>query len=203
MTCWKLLVLCGVVSVMPAPSRSAALGPGVADSRDGPQLVLDVARARAARSAAITGDQVAMRLHMYEPFTNAALGETDGEGYYAIAIGISVDSDRAFERLCYVHVRGDSADQDGLTPYAVMTRGKRLPEPDGSAFSPRERFLGYALVRRPDASSIEVTIPAPLLPLPESRRFRWQARAVSSREPGRVYYDYVPDDGLARGRAGK
>lgn len=199
-----MVVLC-VVAVAPAPvdlGRSVAHLPGVHDPREGPHFVLDVERARAARSHAITGTQVAFRLHTYEPYTNADLEQADGDDY-SIAIGISIDADRAFERLCYVSVRGDFADQDGLTPYGVCTSGKRVAEADLSSFTPRALFLGYALVRREDEDSIEVTIPAPLLALPPSRRFHWQVRMASSPGSGSVYYDYVPDDRLARGRGRK
>ncbi len=199
-----MFVLCAVAGILaPAHSMpSVANLPGVEDPREGPPLVVDVARVRAARPTGITGSEIAFRVHTYAPFTNADLVETDGEEY-AVAIGISTDVDDAFERLCYVHVRGDHGDQDGLTPYGVVTRGKRMPEADLNSFSPRERFLGYALVRRPEATSLEVTIPATVLGLPPSRRFRWRARMVSSAESGSVYYDYVPDEGLVPGRGGK
>lgn len=199
-----MFVLCALVGLLaPAHSRpSVADLPGVEDPREGPPLVLDVARVRAARPTGITGREIAFRVHTYAPFTNADLDQADGEEY-AVAIGISTDADDAFERLCYVHVRGDHGDQDGLTPYGVVTRGKRIPEADLNPFSSRERFLGYALVRRPEATSLEVTIPTTVLGLPPSRRFRWQARIVSSPGSGSVYYDYVPDDGLARGHGRK
>lgn len=183
-------------------SQNVADLPGVEDPREGPRVVLDVERARAARPAAITGNQVAFRLHTYEPFSNADLEHVEGKDY-AVAIGISTDSDNAFERLCYVDVRGDSVDQDGFTPFAAVTRGKRFPEAEPNPFSVREEFLGYALVRRPDPDSIEVTIPPSLLALPPSRRFHWQARMISPTEAGAAYYDYVPDARLARGRGGK
>ena len=198
-----MVVLCAVVSMTPAHSiETADPRPGVADVRERPELPLDIERVRAARSSAITGTQVAMRLHFYEPFRNAHLDLVKDE-HYAIAIGVTLDSDRAFERLVYVHVRGDHADQDGLSPYAVVTKGKRMPVTELDDFLPRERFLGYALVRRPDEDSLEVTIPAPLLSLPPSRRFHWQVRTISSVEAVGVFYDYAPDDRLAPGRGRK
>jgi hypothetical protein len=139
---------------------------------------------------------VSFKIQTYPPFTNAELQEPEGDNE-AIAIGISTEAGRAFERVILVKVREDSS---GFAPYAIVTGGRRQPDADLNAFTPRRNLIGYAQVSRPTNDSIRIVFPERMLKKGGVDGFRWQARFVSSKPgSGAVGFDYVPNSRLARG----
>ncbi|MDQ3957813.1 MAG: hypothetical protein M3273_05770 [Actinomycetota bacterium] len=199
---WVLVVLLGVCGslIPPPPPAVLAHDEVVSDEEDASGFPLDIRSAELSHGRDFyEGRTVTFTLHTYGPFDNATLAPPGGEDF-AVAIGISTDRDEAFERLCFVYVQEDAQDGAGFSPYAVVTKGRRIQEADRNSFSPREAFAGYARVRRPSEDSVEVTIPVRALKGPGLERFRWKARMVSSNEEeNATHFDYVPMDRPARG----
>jgi hypothetical protein len=139
---------------------------------------------------------VSFDIDTYQTFANSDLQLV--EDYEAIAIGISVDHDDAFERLIAVKAEPDAEAASGYAPYAIVTGGKRQQDADLSSFTARRNLIGYGRVSRPTEDGIEIIVPEHMLEAGGLDRFRWQLRFVSS-EPGQVDFDYVPNLKQARG----
>ncbi len=140
---------------------------------------------------------ISFKVVMQESFDNAQLHQVDGE-YHAVAIGIDLDADDAFERMLVV----DTETGDGNhTPFAEMTTRRREGGGIEHRWDPGTRSSGYAKISRPSVDSLKVQFPERLLKRTGVDRFRFAVRAVSSQQQGHIVFDYAPEGGDTRGHS--
>ncbi len=140
---------------------------------------------------------ISFKVVMQEPFDNAQLQQVDGE-YDAVAIGIDLDADDAFERMLVV----DTETGDGNhTPFAEMTTRRRQGGGIEHRWDPGTRSSGYAKISRPSVDSLKIQFSERLLKRTGVEDFRFAVRAVSSPQPGRIVFDYAPEGGDSRGHS--
>lgn len=135
-------------------------------------------------------------IQMANPFSNRELRLVAAD-YDALAVGISTDADRAFERLVVIEAARDIEAKSGYVAQGSVW----IPGTTGEhRWEPQNHFLGFALISRPDEKSITIDVPANVISK-HRRTFRWQARTANEPRQGQVSFDYVPQDRPIRGHS--
>lgn len=193
----KIALLTAVTAILFSAALALAHVRTVQDPEEGNFVDIESAVLDHPKEPGFRSHLVSFTIDTYSSFTNAMLRPPEGDNP-AIAVGVSTDGDRPFERVIVVMTKPDSEASSGYVPYALVTGGKRQRDADLNTFTPRRNLIGYGSVNRPTEDSITITVNERMLKKGGLDHFKWWARFVSS-GPGEVHFDYVPNGRQARG----